>query len=108
MTSTAAPVDVTDLASRVQEVYRSVAEHPDGSYHFELGRELAQRLGYPTDLLDRIPTAALESFAGVGYFVDLAAPVAGTACSTWAADRAPTSSPPPPWSARPATSSVST
>ena len=77
MTSTAAPVDVTDLTSRVQEVYRSVAEHPDGSYHFELGRELAQRLGYPTDLLDRIPTAALESFAGVGYFVDLAAPVAG-------------------------------
>jgi arsenite methyltransferase len=77
MTSTAAPVDVTDLAGRVQEVYRSVAEHPDRSYHFELGRELAQRLGYATDLLDRIPTAALESFAGVGYFVDLAAPVAG-------------------------------
>jgi arsenite methyltransferase len=77
MTSTAAPVDVADLAGRVQEAYRSVAEHPDGSYHFELGRELAQRLGYPADLLDRIPTAALESFAGVGYFVDLAAPAAG-------------------------------
>ncbi len=35
-----------------------------------------QRLGYPADLLYRITTAAPESFAGVGYFVDLAAPVA--------------------------------
>lgn len=76
MTSTTG-VDVGDLTQRVQEVYRSVAEHPEGSYHFELGRGLAERLGYPTELLDRIPAHALESFAGVGYFLDLAAPAAG-------------------------------
>jgi SAM-dependent methyltransferase len=75
--ATAAHVDVDDLTRRVQEVYRSVAEHPEGHYHFELGCELAQRLGYPTDLLDRIPADAIASFAGVGYFFDLAAPTAG-------------------------------
>jgi arsenite methyltransferase len=29
-------------------------------------------LEYPADLLDRTPGEAIESFAGVGYFVDLA------------------------------------
>jgi SAM-dependent methyltransferase len=37
-----------------------------------LGRPLAERLGYPADRLDRIPEGAIESFAGVGYFFDLA------------------------------------
>jgi arsenite methyltransferase len=35
------------------------------------------RLGYPADVLDAIPVEALESFAGVGYFLDLATPQAG-------------------------------
>jgi arsenite methyltransferase len=65
-------IDPTELATKVQDVYRQVAEQPDGTYHFEMGRYLAERLGYPTDLLDRIPTGAVESFAGVGYFLDLA------------------------------------
>jgi hypothetical protein len=30
----------------------------------------AERLGYPADVLDRIPARAVESFAGVGYFFD--------------------------------------
>jgi len=53
-------------------MYRHVAEQPDGKYHFELGRPLAERLGYPPDVLGRIPEGASESFAGVGYFFDLA------------------------------------
>ena len=53
-------------------MYRHVAEQPQGDYHFELGRPLAERLGYPADVLDRIPDGAIESFAGVGYFFDLA------------------------------------
>jgi arsenite methyltransferase len=52
-------------------MYRQVAEQPTGTYHFEMGRGLAQRLGYPGELLDAIPGEALESFAGVGYFFDL-------------------------------------
>jgi arsenite methyltransferase len=67
-----AAVDVTDLESKVKQMYRAVAQQPHGTYHFEMGRALAQRLGYPTDLLDRIPAGAVESFAGVGYFFDLA------------------------------------
>ncbi|HEU4940580.1 MAG TPA: methyltransferase domain-containing protein [Candidatus Eisenbacteria bacterium] len=54
-------------------MYRHVAEQPDGEYHFEMGRPLAERLGYPPDMLARIPRGAIESFAGVGYFFDLAA-----------------------------------
>ena len=53
-------------------MYRLVAEQPDAEYHFEMGRQLAERLGYPGDVLDRIPAEAIESFAGVGYFFDLA------------------------------------
>ncbi len=70
-------VDVTDLQQRVQDVYRQVAQEPQRSYHFEMGRALAARLGYPLHLLDQIPAEALESFAGVGYFLDLAAPQIG-------------------------------
>src|SRR5438093_851754 len=53
-------------------MYRHVAEQPAGDYHFELGRTLADRLGYPGEVLDRVPPGATESFAGVGYFFDLA------------------------------------
>ncbi len=53
-------------------MYRHVAEEPDGDYHFELGRKLATHLGYPPEVLDQIPEGAIESFAGVGYFFDLA------------------------------------
>jgi arsenite methyltransferase len=65
-------VDAAELDAKVREVYRLVAEQPDGAYHFEMGRELAKRLGYPVGLLERLPAGAVESFAGVGYFFDLA------------------------------------
>ena len=68
-----ASVDVDDLEAKVQQMYRQVAEQPHASYHFEMGRALAQRLGYPDDLLAAIPEDAVESFAGVGFFFDLAA-----------------------------------
>ena len=70
-------VDVVDLERRVKDVYRQVAERPQDTYHFEMGRVLAERLGYPSDLLDRVPAAAVDSFAGVGYYLDLAAPEPG-------------------------------
>lgn len=65
-------VDTQELESKVKHMYRDVAEDPHGSYHFEMGRELAERLGYPPDVLDRVPDEAIESFAGVGYYFDLA------------------------------------
>ena len=65
-------VDTQELETKVKTMYRHVAEEPQGDYHFELGRTLADRLGYPADVLDRVPEGAVESFAGVGYFFDLA------------------------------------
>ena len=68
----AVAVDTQELELKVQRMYRAVATDPRGEFHFELGRSLAERLGYPADVLDRIPGRAIESFAGVGYVFDLA------------------------------------
>jgi arsenite methyltransferase len=67
-----ASVDTHELEAKVKDMYRHVAEQPQGKYHFELGRPLAEHLGYPAGILDRVPDGACESFAGVGYFFDLA------------------------------------
>jgi arsenite methyltransferase len=74
---TALAVDVRELTEKVTAMYRAVAERPDGAYHFEMGRGLAERLGYPRTVLDRVPAGAVESFAGVGYFFDLVEPRPG-------------------------------
>lgn len=66
-------LDMDELTSRVQAMYTQVADEPDHDFHFETGRALALRLGYPVAALDAIPPGALESFAGVGYFLDVAA-----------------------------------
>jgi arsenite methyltransferase len=58
-------------------MYRDVARDPQQEFHFETGRALAERLGYPVADLDRLPAEAIESFAGVGYYFDLAAPAPG-------------------------------
>jgi arsenite methyltransferase len=77
MSVTTRRLDTTELEERVKRMYQEVALEPDHEFHFETGRALAERLGYPTADLDAIPAAALESFAGVGYFLDLAAITAG-------------------------------
>lgn len=66
-------VDRDVLEAQVQEMYRQVARGEDAQLHFAVGRELALRVGYPSELLDEIPAEALASFAGVGYHLDLAA-----------------------------------
>jgi arsenite methyltransferase len=66
-------LDTQDLERRVKEMYREVADEPHKEFHFEIGRALAERLGYPSVELDAIPSEAIESFAGVGYYFDLAA-----------------------------------
>ena len=68
-----ARLDTADLVRQVKALYRQVAQQPSATYHFPLGRPLAEQLGYPAELLDRIPAEALASFAGVGYALDLAA-----------------------------------
>ena len=68
-----AKFDARELQSKLQEMYRGVATNPRGSFHFEMGRALAQRLGYPASDLDWVPAEAIESFAGVGHFFHFAA-----------------------------------
>lgn len=63
--------DPKELEAKVKAMYRSVAEEPHGEFHFEMGRPLAERLGYASADLDRIPAEAIDSFAGVGYYFHL-------------------------------------
>jgi ubiquinone/menaquinone biosynthesis C-methylase UbiE len=65
-------VDVDELRDKVKGMYRAVADAPHGTFHFEMGRPLAERLGYAPDVLNAVPPEAIESFAGVGYHLGLA------------------------------------
>jgi arsenite methyltransferase len=73
----ATKVDAADLQLKVQKMYTDVALSPHAEYHFETGYDLARKLGYGEELLRMIPTEAIESFAGVGYYFDLATLAAG-------------------------------
>ncbi len=54
------------LKDEIIRMYQDVADHPDGEYHFYHGREAAELFGYDPTWLDRAPTGAVASFAGVG------------------------------------------
>jgi arsenite methyltransferase len=70
----AAPgVDADELARHIAEMHHEAVQ----DLHFHTGRGLAEALGYPADLLARLPVRAVSSFAGVGYHLDLANLVAG-------------------------------
>ena len=73
MSTTTGTLDTQELEQRVKDMYREVAETPEKEFHFECGRGLAERLGYPVAELDAIPPPSIDSFAGVGYYFDLAA-----------------------------------
>jgi ubiquinone/menaquinone biosynthesis C-methylase UbiE len=66
-------VDAQRLEAEVKDMYRQVAREETTDLHFDVGRELAEHLGYPGELLDCVPAAVVASFAGVGYHLDLAA-----------------------------------
>ncbi|MGH7458628.1 MAG: methyltransferase domain-containing protein [Longimicrobiaceae bacterium] len=55
------------IFAAVQAMYTEVASHPARGFHFPTGRAACEFVGYPTEQLDAIPAAAVESFAGVGY-----------------------------------------
>jgi arsenite methyltransferase len=67
-----APVDLEEVRGHIRDMYRAVAGDPHGEFHFELGRALAERLGYPPEWLDAVPAEAVASFAGVGHMLDFA------------------------------------
>ena len=63
--STETMVNPVELREQVKDKYREVATTPDGEFHFHTGRYLAARLGYDSKVVDPLPDAAVESFAGV-------------------------------------------
>jgi ubiquinone/menaquinone biosynthesis C-methylase UbiE len=72
-----ARVNTEELEAKVKDMYRQVAQQPWDRFHFELGAPVALRVGYDADRLADVPRGAVESFAGVGYFFDLAELQAG-------------------------------
>ena len=58
-------LDVALLRSEIQRTYADVSTEPDQEFIFPTGRAWALDLGYPQDLLARVPEASCESFAGV-------------------------------------------
>jgi SAM-dependent methyltransferase len=55
------------ILEAVRAMYTDVAANPGKVFHFPTGRSACQFVGYPESLLNRIPPAAVECFAGVGY-----------------------------------------
>lgn len=55
------------ILAAVRDMYTQVALQPQITFHFPTGRAACEFVGYPADLLDQVPSGALESFAGVGY-----------------------------------------
>jgi SAM-dependent methyltransferase len=72
-------VDAGELEAKVREMYGHVARDEVADLHFEVGRPVAEHLGYPAELLAAIPPEALASFAGVGHHLDLAGLAPGEA-----------------------------
>jgi arsenite methyltransferase len=58
-------LDVELLKREIKKTYAAVSQEPEKDFVFPTGRAWALDLGYPPDLLARVPDAAAESFAGV-------------------------------------------
>lgn len=53
------------IINAVREAYARAATDPAGPHPFPVGREFALSVGYPPELLDAMPSEAVESFAGL-------------------------------------------
>jgi arsenite methyltransferase len=58
-------IDVEVLKGEIKKTYARVSEEPEEDFIFPTGRAWVLDLGYPPELVDRLPEAAAESFAGV-------------------------------------------
>ena len=61
-----ARVDREVLRRAIAAKYTEVATNPELGFHFHTGRPLALMLGYPSEVIDRLPAATVASFAGMG------------------------------------------
>lgn len=54
-----------ELRRKVHNAYSAAALQPGTKHAFPVGRQFAETLGYPRDLLDALPAACSEAFSGV-------------------------------------------
>ena len=58
-------IDVEVLKCEIKKTYARVSEEPAEDFVFPTGRAWALDLGYPAELVARVPESSAESFAGV-------------------------------------------
>lgn len=63
---------VSSLREGVREAYSRAAEHPGEDHPFPVGRNFAESVGYPANLLRRLPAVSVQVFAGVSNLSILA------------------------------------
>lgn len=51
----------------VAERYGRVAKEPNSQHSFPVGRAFAESVGYPSEVLDSLPRATVDAFAGISY-----------------------------------------
>ncbi len=54
-----------DLKKEVRRIYSQCAEKPGGNYPFPVGKEFAESLGYPDEIISTVPGVVLDVFTGV-------------------------------------------
>ena len=54
------------ILSAVRAMYTAVARDPSAGFHFPVGRDATRLVGYPEARVVDLPSAVVESFAGVG------------------------------------------
>jgi len=67
------------LRDGVRRAYSAAAVSPQDEHPFPVGRRFAESVGYPQDLLTRLPSASVDAFSGVSsvaVFADI--PVGAT------------------------------
>jgi len=67
------------IHDELQHRYADVACKPAGQFPYPVGRESAERLGYRRDWLNRLPSAVVDHFVGVGNPFSLGDPQPGWA-----------------------------
>lgn len=61
----ASSTDPSLIREKVRGAYSAAAEQPQEKHAFPVGREFAESIGYPADLLASLPSVASDAFAGV-------------------------------------------
>src|SRR3989338_2721389 len=53
-----------EIKNAVKDRYSKVAKDPCTTFNFPVGKAFALKVGYPKEILDKLPTSMYESFTG--------------------------------------------